>query len=81
MSSKSFGVGSREQGDLHVVEFDRGGAAKQAHAGHDLEIARAGAGEFAGFVRGEGSDEHEVSGDDADFDFRSVSDGHDAKRV
>ena len=41
------GIGSREQGDLDIVEFDGGSAAKQAHAGYDLEDSRAGARKLA----------------------------------
>ena len=67
------GIGTRKQGDLDVVQFDRRGPAKQSHAGYDLKIARAGAGKLPGRDRGEGPDELEVGGDDADFDFRSVS--------
>ena len=63
------GIGSREECHLHGVELHRGGAAEQAHAGDDLEVARPGAGEFAILLGSEGSDEHQMGGHDADFDF------------
>ena len=70
------GIGSGKEGDLHGVELDRGGAAELAHAGNDLEVACPGAGQFAVFVGSEGSDEHQMGRNDADFDFGFVAQGH-----